>query len=114
MRSDKHTIYHARLQDTFGDYGVILFAHIEKGHDSWSIKSFLMSCRIFGRNIEEAFFAFLLGEAFKERISTITIAYKESEKNVPARDFITSHFTNFSREVKDGIKSPEWVTLRNV
>ena len=111
LNNKEHDIYHGRLQDSFGDYGVIIFALIKKEKDIWYIKSLLMSCRVFGRGVEDVMFSFIIEQAKKEKVKTIIISYKESEKNAPAKEFIDRHFTNFKYTIKDKEEYPYWIKV---
>jgi FkbH-like protein len=111
IQSDDYLVCHASLQDTFGDHGVILFSLIKKNKDVWNIKSLLMSCRVFGRGVEDVFLSYLIEKARNEGIIKITIESEETPKNVPAREFIEKHFINHERRTDNPLKSPEWVTL---
>lgn len=110
IASGSHSIYYGRLHDMFGDYGIIIFAVIEKKETIWHITSLLMSCRVFGRDVEEAFFAELLREARLVGVTAITIAYEATPKNVPAKTFIDKHFVDYSCKVPLLIDGPKWIT----
>ena len=113
---------HVRLNDTvspklmscslksFGDYGVIIFALIEKSEKTWYIRSLLMSCRVFGRDVEDAFFMVVLQDATREGASSVIIDYEETEKNAPARAFIDTYFTGNILTIKESLESPVWIT----
>lgn len=109
--SPSYTVYHGRLQDSFGDYGVIVFACVKKNGTTWNIDSLLMSCRVFGRGVEDAFFSYIVEDAKKEGVTTVTISYKESEKNIPAKEFIDRYFNKYSYQVIDGRISPYWIKI---
>ena len=111
IQSENHFVYHARLQDTFGDYGVVVFALIEKQNDVWHIKSMLMSCRVFGRNVEDAFFSTLTKHANEAGATLITVASEETEKNFPAKEFVEKYFINGKCEISNNIIAPEWVKI---
>jgi len=111
IKNENHHVYHARLQDKFGDYGIILFALVEKEELVWHIKSLLMSCRVFGKDVEEAFFATIVKQAKDEGVNLITIAEEETEKNLPAREFIKKHFTDGNYEIDNYKESPSWVKI---
>ena len=110
IQSDVHSIYYGKLQDTFGDYGVIIFALIEKSEKTWYIRSLLMSCRVFGRDVEDAFFMVVLQDATREGASSVIIDYEETEKNAPARAFIDTYFTGSILTIKESLESPVWIT----
>lgn len=111
IQSSDHIIYHASLHDKFGDHGVILFALIDKEKDRWVIRSMLMSCRVFGRGVEDAFLSVLQEDAQKKGVDVIRILSEETPKNVPAREFIDRHFIGNERLVDNSLKAPEWVTI---
>lgn len=106
-------VFYARLQDKFGDYGVIAFALIERDKEAWHIRSLLMSCRVFGRAVEDAFMGVILRRAAKEGAKKITISYRETEKNVPARDFVMEHFEEGVRDVPGEPYSPSWIRVQD-
>ena len=70
-----------------------------------------MSCRVFGRSVEDAFMAVLVEKAKAEGVKKIAIVSEETEKNLPAREFINRYFSNNERAVEMSIKAPEWVTI---
>ncbi len=109
IKSPDHTVFHARLQDKFGDHGVIAFALVNKNKDEWHIRSFLMSCRVFGREVEEAFMGTILKRAAEEKIKRITIAFEETPKNAPAREFVEKHFNKGERAVPETLYMPSFI-----
>lgn len=111
IRSSNHDVYHASLSDSFGDHGVILFALVEKRGAGWHIRSLLMSCRVFGRNVEDSFLSHLLQGAKNERVETITIEHSHTEKNMPAREFVEANFKNNARKVTDSLEPKDYVTI---
>jgi FkbH-like protein len=105
-----YEVYHGRLQDSFGDYGVVIFAIVAKNESIWHIETFLMSCRVFGRGVEDALFCRILEDAKKAGAKEVTISYQESEKNIPAKEFIDANFTNLSHTLGGGKEtSPLWI-----
>jgi FkbH-like protein len=111
IKSDKYDVYHASLSDIFGDHGVVLFALVEKQEKKWNVQSLLMSCRVFGRNVEDSFLAHLLEEARKEEVETIAIQHSHTEKNMPAREFVETYFKEKVRDVKDSLQPKKCVTI---
>lgn len=111
ITSDTHDVYHASLKDVYGDHGIILFALVEKGEKEWTITSLLISCRVFGKNVEDTFLSYLLENAKNEGVDTIVINEEETPKNVPAREFIKEYFVDKKRKTEDSLKPKKWVTL---
>lgn len=50
-RSDGHDLLVAGLDDTYGSYGKIGLALVERGADAWTVKLLLMSCRVMSRGV---------------------------------------------------------------
>ncbi len=109
IASDSHKIIHAGLQDIFGDYGIIIFGIVEKKDKVWHIKSLLMSCRVFGRGVEDAFFAEIEKFAKNAEVEKITIDFKETEKNAPTKVFLDKYFKDNSRIITNQSYSPIWI-----
>lgn len=109
IASKNHKIFHGQLQDVFGDYGVVAFALVEIRGDMWHICSMLMSCRVFGRDVEEAFLGEIIKCAYKEGVKNITITFAESEKNAPAKEFVSKHFKEGYKKVEEKPHQPAWI-----
>jgi FkbH-like protein len=83
----------ASLTDRTGNHGEIISCLIDK---SGCIHSFVLSCRVFQRQIEFAFIIKLI-EIFKYNLSFI---YKKTEKNTPLSDFLKDRsFTNINNHI---------------
>jgi FkbH-like protein len=111
ISDETYVTYHASLTDTFGSHGVILYARIKKTEKVWIIESLLMSCRVFGRGVEDAFLSVLIRDAQKEGVETICIVIESTEKNIPAREFAEKQFINNERSVETPFTSPAWIIL---
>jgi FkbH-like protein len=74
-----------RLKDRFSDEGIVgVMILRRRDPTSWVIDSFLMSCRIIGRTVENAFLAFAC-QALKRRLARELIGeYLPTRKNMPA------------------------------
>lgn len=70
-----------RLQDRFADYGLIAVVLVERGATSWAVDSWLMSCRVIGRGVEEFMFRKLTEAARLAGASRITAHYLPTPKN---------------------------------
>jgi FkbH-like protein len=76
----RHAI-HVRLKDTFGDNGIISVIVADIGLDTWDIDTWLMSCRVLGRRVEEAVLAHLAAAARQTGATALTARYVPSAKN---------------------------------
>lgn len=70
-----------RLTDTFGDNGIISVIIADKAADAWTIDTWLMSCRVLGRRVEEAVLAHLARSAKEAGAGALIGRYIPSAKN---------------------------------
>ena len=88
LGSDKnYLVLCANAKDRFGDNGITSVAILKKEKDEWTIDTFLLSCRIIGRDIEKAILKFIIDEAKKNKIDFLKGQYIPTQKNTPAKDF---------------------------
>ena len=76
-----------RLTDCYQDYGItgVLFVH--KQDRDWFVDTWLMSCRVIGRQLEQFMFKILLQDAKKEGCQRIHGEYIPSAKNSQVESF---------------------------
>lgn len=85
--SNKKLLLVSRLQDRFGSHGLI-GAHILSFDDAQCmIDTFLMSCRVLGRKVEDAVLAQLEYEARDRAARTFIGIYRQTSKNTMVKDF---------------------------
>ena len=70
-----------RLQDRFGDNGMISVLICKQLEDKWFIDTWLMSCRVLNRRVEEATLNILHAEAQARGIAHLVGIYRPTEKN---------------------------------
>lgn len=84
--SDAMTL-HVRLLDKFGDNGIICVIICRPSRlDRWAIDTWLMSCRVLGRCVEQAVLAEILFRARAAGISTLEGLYIPTERNEMVRE----------------------------
>ncbi len=111
-----YAVFHARARDKFGDHGVIAFALVKKAPElkAWIIESLLMSCRVLGKGVEEAFISKITETAYFDvsAPSVLRIYLEKTAKNQPAQDFIKKYFINQEFALKSNLNlSPKWILL---
>ncbi len=78
-----------RLLDKFGDLGmigvVICRPHIDDPQ-AWNIDTWLMSCRVLGRSVEQAMLAQVASEGAKRKVNRLIGHYLPSAKNAMVAD----------------------------
>ncbi len=84
--SDYITLY-GKLEDKFGDNGVVSVVIGRKQEQELHIDLWLMSCRVLKRDMEYAMMDCLVEECQKASISTIKGYYYPTSKNKMVRDF---------------------------
>ena len=72
----------ARLADIFGDNGMIAVVIADKGSDAWTIDTWLMSCRVLGRRMEEAVLCEIAGAARAAGAATLIGRFIPSDRNM--------------------------------
>ncbi len=76
------------LADRMGDYGLIgeIFCRPAGAPDTWEIDTWLMSCRVLGRQMEKFMFDHLIAAAQERGIQTIVGVFRPTAKNGLVRD----------------------------
>ena len=104
-----YSVFHANARDKFGDYGIIGFALAQKKPKEWLLVSLLLSCRALGRGIEEAFVSYVAQKCKEDNNKTLRVLFKETEKNLPAEEFVNKYFNDKSRVLNKKLKKPDWI-----
>jgi len=77
----------ARLVDAFGDNGMISVVICRQTDaDTWEFDTWLMSCRVLGRRVQNAVLQEMLDHAFREGIRRLVGVYRPSGKNKLVED----------------------------
>ena len=93
MRADNDfAIAVLSVTDRYGDYGVSGMAIIKVDHinASATMDSFLLSCRVIGRNVEYAFFDSIVEKLLKDGVKTMKAEYLPTAKNKQVEKFYDS------------------------
>jgi FkbH-like protein len=93
-----------RLTDKFGDNGMISVVICRPGAapGTWTIDTWLMSCRVLGRKVEQMVLHEILSEARGQGIHTLVGIYRPTEKNGLVRDHYQKLGFSRSEEQADG------------
>ena len=83
LEADPDTLtLQARLRDKFGDNGMISVVICRRGRsDVWEIDTWLMSCRVLGRRVEEAVLRELLQHALRRGARRLRGVYRPTDRN---------------------------------
>ena len=103
-------VFYVSASDRFGDHGIIALAFIYKGKEDWRIDPLMMSCRVIGRGIEDAFLYMIAQAAKKTGVKTLSVNFIPSDKNQPARNFVDRYFDEARVMQITNITNPDWIT----
>lgn len=89
--SGRFLIYSIEVADRFGDNGIVGTCILHKiSPEDWYIDTFLLSCRVMNRTIENAFMAFIYEQAKKNNVKRLVGEYIPTKKNKPVEYFYTT------------------------
>ncbi len=80
-------IYAVSVADRFGDSGLTGAALVKEDAGVWEIDTFLLSCRVLGRGVEDAFLTYLIAEARAAGMTCLRGEFLPTAKNAPASGF---------------------------
>ncbi len=88
VEADPHAFgFHARLIDKFGDNGIIgVIACRETADAVWTIDTWLMSCRVLGRGVEQMVLREILYRGKAHGIESLVGIYRPTPRNQMVRD----------------------------
>ena len=98
---NKSWVYTLSVSDKFGDNVITGLIIIDLKDREAMINSFLLSCRILGKNIENQFIYFILNKLKKIGIERVSAKYISTAKNNQVKDF----YENIGFELKNDFKS---------
>jgi FkbH-like protein len=75
-----------RLKDKFGDHGLIGVMLAKKTSTTWHVDTWVMSCRVLGRRMEEFMIARLLNDAMNSGAENVQGEYIPTAKNILVKD----------------------------
>ncbi|MGE8943940.1 HAD-IIIC family phosphatase [Leptospira interrogans] len=81
----------ARVVDKFGDHGMVIAATISIDGSRAEIDTFLMSCRVIGREIERSFLAALVSFLTDRGVKRVIGRFVATAKNGMVRDFFSAN-----------------------
>jgi len=85
--SKGYLVWDVAVSDKFGDNGITALAIVKTEGLTAEIDSFMLSCRILGRGIENAFLNVVLNSLFEKGIREITASFIPTAKNVQVEKF---------------------------
>ncbi len=89
-----------RSSDRYGSYGTVGFAMVERPGGAVRILDFMLSCRVQGKLLEQAFFSHLFEHHNPDGFECLWVNFQETARNKPARRVL--ELLGFRRGVPSG------------
>ena len=116
-------VYWTRVDDRFGDNGIIGVMIVRDEGEQWVLDTFLMSCRVIGRTVETAMLGILADHAQQSGAKKIVGQFLPTAKNAPAKEIYAKHHFACIEEnetsslweldfVKTTLAPPDWIECR--
>ena len=116
-------VYWARVEDRFGDNGIVGVMIVREEGEQWVLDSFLMSCRVIGRTVETAMLGLLADHARQNGAKKIVGQFLPTAKNAPAKEIYAKNQFECLEEDESGslweldfskssLSPPEWIECR--
>lgn len=87
--SAEHRVYAAEVSDRFGGYGLVAVAIVGVGAEEWEIDTFLMSCRVLRRGVEDALLGCIGEDAAAAGATYVRGRYLPTAKNAQVASLFT-------------------------
>ncbi|HEY6989733.1 MAG TPA: HAD-IIIC family phosphatase [Bryobacteraceae bacterium] len=125
--ADDWDVYTTEVSDRFGDNGIVGVAMVRRGERAGKhvaeIDTFLLSCRVIGRTVEDAMLHFLVEDCRRQRVERMLGWFVPTAKNKPAETFYARHGFHALEQTGAGtfwaldldgrmIGCPPWIELR--
>jgi len=105
-----------QIKDKFGDNGITGVFIVHKNPKEWLLDTFLLSCRVMGREVEKAILNYVINEARKNNVLKIKAKYIPTNKNKPIENFLSDNgFVNEGEfwifDVNKTFNMPDFLTV---
>jgi FkbH-like protein len=101
-RDSSHLIAWLRLHDRFGDQGLVGVAILRHEGEAGVVDTYLMSCRVMNRHVEDALLSYVAEHAKRRGCKTLIGDYLPTKKNAMVKDFYPRFGFAANGELHDG------------
>ena len=106
VQDEKMLVGCAQVEDKFGDNGITgVFIVKKEKPTEWLLDTFLLSCRVMGREVEKGILNFILDTAKKNGVQKIKAEFIPTQKNKPSESDRKSTRLNSSHIQKSRMPS---------
>ncbi len=112
LNSSDKKIFSLKSKDIFGDDGIVGLGIVNVDDSTeWKLDSFLVSCRVLGRNIENAFIDYISRMGLKSSVTVLKAEYLPTAKNSQIKTFFER--VNFIKKTEQNHKIEFELELTN-
>ena len=90
LANSKLEKYVLKSSDKYGSYGTVGFGIVEQGSGLIQVRDFMLSCRVQGKFIEQAFFHHLVEHHNPGGAQRLWVNFRETPRNKPAQQVLES------------------------
>lgn len=91
LSSEDLKCWTVRVCDRYGDYGLVGVVITKAVNNELTVDTFLLSCRVLGRNVENQILSGLKSYCKSHKIRKIRLKYIDSTKNAPVKLFLDKY-----------------------
>ena len=88
LANDRLEKYVLKSSDSYGSYGTVGFSIVEHGAGFLHVRDFMLSCRVQGKFIEQAFFHHLFAHHNPEAATALWVNFHHTDRNKPAQQVL--------------------------
>jgi len=99
-----YVIFTGKVKDKFGDYGIVLLLIVEIQNKQAIIDTFLMSCRVIGRFVEDTFISGIIEIVQSNGVKKIFANYIPTSKNILVKEKYDELGFDLIKNNKNGVK----------
>jgi len=94
----------AQVEDKFGDNGITGVFIVNKNNPKeWYLDTFLLSCRVMGREVEKGIIGYVIKKAKESGVQYLRAQFIPTQKNKPVEDFLPN--CGFKKELDSWVYS---------
>jgi FkbH-like protein len=116
-QDDNMIIGCAQVEDKFGDNGITgVFIVKKETPKEWTIDTFLLSCRVMGRDVEKGIISYIINKAKENKVEKIKAQFIPTPKNKPVENFLPScgfrkEGENWVYPINSSFKVPDYLVV---
>ena len=121
LEQNDNMLWTLRVSDRFGDAGLTGILSVRRDGENLHLVDFVLSCRVFGRQIEDLMLWWALEYARSRGCKSVIAQYLETAKNKPCLEFLnrsgmdrTGDGTIYHWDISRDLSPPEHIQIEKV